>query len=77
MEYGMHEAKTHLSELVEHALHGDEVVITRRGKPAVRLEPVVPAGGALSLMGVWKGRVEIAEDFDQLPRDIASAFDAG
>ena len=31
----MHEAKTHLSELVEHALHGDEVVITRRGKPAV------------------------------------------
>ena len=77
MEYGMHEAKTHLSELVEHALHGDEVVITRRGKPAVRLQPVAPATGALALMGAWKGQVEIAGDFDELPSDIASAFDAG
>ena len=73
----MHDAKTHLSQLVEQALHGDEVVITRRGKPAVRLEPVVPATGALALMGAWKGRVEFAEDFDELPSDIASAFDAG
>lgn len=72
----MHDAKTHLSQLVEQALHGDEVVITRRGKPAVRLEPVVPPNGALALMGAWKGRVELAEDFDELPSDIASAFHA-
>jgi prevent-host-death family protein len=74
MEYGMHDAKTHLSELVERALRGEDVVITRRGKPAVRLEPVAPATGALALMGAWKGQVEIAEDFDQLPADVAAAF---
>jgi prevent-host-death family protein len=74
MEYGMHDAKTHLSELVEQALRGDEVVISRRGKPAVRLEPVAPVTGALALMGAWKGHVEIAEDFDELPEDIAAAF---
>jgi prevent-host-death family protein len=76
MEYGMHEAKTHLSQLVEQALHGDEVVITRRGRPAVRLEPVAPATGALALMGAWTGHVKIADDFDELPEDIAAAFDA-
>ena len=70
----MHEAKTHLSRLVEQALHGDEVVITRRGKPAVRLEPVEPTKGALALMGAWKGQVEIADDFDELPADVAAAF---
>jgi prevent-host-death family protein len=75
MEYGMHDAKTHLSELVERALRGGEVVITRRGKPAVRLEPVAPATGALALMGVWKGQLEIARDFDELPPEISAAFD--
>jgi prevent-host-death family protein len=70
----MHDAKTHLSELVERALRGGDVVITRRGKPAVRLEPLAPATGALALMDVWKGQVEIAEDFDELSDDLATAF---
>jgi prevent-host-death family protein len=70
----MHDAKTHLSELVERALQGGEVVITRRGKPAVRLEPVVPATGALALMGAWQGQVELADDFDELPPEVAAAF---
>jgi prevent-host-death family protein len=73
MEFGMHEAKTRLSELVEQALHGGEVVITRRGKPAVRLEPLGPTTGALALMGAWEGRVEIRDDFHELPADLASA----
>lgn len=71
----MHEAKTRLSQLVEQALHGDDVVITRRGKPAVRLQPVLPVTGAWALMGAWKGEVEIADDFDELPEDVAAAFD--
>ena len=36
---GMHEAKTQLSKLVERAESGEEIVITRRGEPAVRLVP--------------------------------------
>jgi prevent-host-death family protein len=76
VEFGMHEAKTHLSQLVEQALQGGEVVITRRGKPAVRLEPIEPTKGALALMGAWRGQVEIADDFDDLPADLAAAFGA-
>jgi prevent-host-death family protein len=68
---GMHEAKTHLSQLVERALAGEEIVLTRRGEPAVRLVPERPASGFAALKGVWKGQVEIAEDFDELPPDIA------
>ncbi len=71
---GMHEAKTNLSQLVEQALAGEEVVLTRRGVPAVRLVPERPAGGFAALAGVWKGRVRIAEDFDELPDDVAERF---
>ena len=67
----MHEAKTHLSQLVERALSGEEIVLTRRGEPAVRLVPERSRGGFASLAGVWQGRVSIAEDFDELPDDIA------
>ena len=68
---GMHEAKTHLSQLVERALAGEEIVLTRRGEPAVRLVPERSVDGFAALKGIWKGQVEIAEDFDQLPPDIA------
>jgi prevent-host-death family protein len=67
----MHEAKTHLSQLVERALAGEEIVLTRRGEPAVRLVPERPAGGFASLAGVWKEQARIADDFDELPEDIA------
>ena len=69
----MHEAKTHLSRLVERVEAGEEVVIARAGKPvaklvpfSVRHEPRTPGG--------WEGRVRIAADFDDLPADIAAAF---
>jgi prevent-host-death family protein len=66
----MHEAKTHLSQLVKRALDGEEIVLTRRGEPAVRLVPARGGGGLASLAGVWQGRVRIAEDFDELPEDF-------
>jgi prevent-host-death family protein len=71
---GMHEAKTNLSRLVERALDGEEIVLTRRGEPAVRLVPERGGGGFASLAGVWKGRVRISEDFDELPDDLAERF---
>jgi prevent-host-death family protein len=67
----MHAAKTHLSQLVERALAGEEIVLTRRGEPAVRLVPERDGGGFASLAGVWQGRVRIADDFDELPDDLA------
>lgn len=71
---GMHEAKTTLSRLVDAAQSGEEVVITRRGQPAVKLEPVSSAAARRSLLGMYRGKIRIADDFDELPDDIARAF---
>ncbi len=69
----MHEAKTHLSRLVERASQGEEIVIARAGRPVARLVPV-EASQAPRIPGAWKGRVWIADDFDELPADILAPF---
>lgn len=71
---GMHEAKTNLSRLVARAEAGEEIVIARNGKPAVRLTPVAERPSFRSIWGIWRGRVEMADDFDELPDEIAEAF---
>ena len=69
------EAEGDLSQLIQRAEAGEDVVIARDGKPLVRLVPV--AGGSFaSIRGVCRGRVHIADDFDELPDDIAEAFGA-
>ncbi len=73
-EVGMHEAKTKLSQLVERAQAGEEITITRNGTPVARLVPVAPTRTFASLRGIWRGQVHIADDFDELPDDIAEAF---
>lgn len=70
---GVHEAKTTLSRLLDAAESGDEVVITRRGTPVVKLQPV-RALPRKSLFGLYKGQIKMADDFDELPEDIARAF---
>lgn len=72
---GMHEAKTTLSRLVEAAQSGEDVLITRRGKPVVRLQPVRPLPRK-SVFGLYAGQIRMAKDFDELPDDIARAFGA-
>ena len=72
----MHEAKTQLSKLVERAEAGEDIVIARRGKPVARLVPLAGMGSFASVRGAWRGRVRIAEDFDDLPDDIAESFGA-
>jgi prevent-host-death family protein len=73
-EIGMHEAKTQLSKLVERVEGGEEIVITRRGQPAARLVPEHRGAGFASLAGAWRGQVNIAQDFDELPDDIAETL---
>ncbi len=71
----MHEAKTKLSQLVERAEAGEDIVIQRNGKPVARLAPIDEEPRSLaSERGVWRGKVHMAEDFDELPADIADAF---
>lgn len=71
---GMHEAKSNLSKLVARVEGGEEIVITRRGAPAARLVPERQGLGFASLAGSWRGRVRIADDFDELPDDLADSL---
>ena len=70
----MHEAKTHLSRLVERALAGEEVVIARDGVPAVRLVPV-PARGGPRNPGRLRGKIRLAEDFGAADAEIQRMFE--
>lgn len=63
------EAKTHLSELIEAALAGDEVVIARNGKPMVKL--VVVRAESKRQTGFLPGGVWLADDFDAPLEDFA------
>jgi prevent-host-death family protein len=75
---GMHEAKTRLSQLVERAEAGEDIVITRNGKPVARLAAIADEEQALgSVRGAWRGRMRVSEDFDELPEDIAQSLGAG
>lgn len=70
----MHEAKTHLSKLVEQALQGQPFVIAKADKPLVQvtmIETVSP-----QRTGFLKGQVEIPEDFDDMAaEDIKQLFE--
>lgn len=66
----IHEAKTHLSRLVERAAAGDEIVIAKAGRPMARLVPleVTPKPKKLGLL---RGKLWVAPDFDApLPPDF-------
>ncbi|TRO79708.1 type II toxin-antitoxin system Phd/YefM family antitoxin [Desulfuromonas acetexigens] len=72
----IHEAKTHFSRLVDAAMAGEEIVIAKAGKPAVRLVPLDAAPAPGIRFGVMKGEIEIAEDFDApLPDELQRAFE--
>ena len=73
-QFGMHEAKTNLSQLVERATAGEDIVIARNGKPVARVVPIAPANSMAAVRGIWRGQVHIADDFDELPDDMAEAF---
>jgi prevent-host-death family protein len=70
----IHEAKTHLSRLLERVAAGEEIVIAKAGKPIARLSPVTTSGKRV--LGLDKGRVFIADDFDApLPEEILREFE--
>jgi len=74
MLVNIHEAKTHLSRLVERASAGEEIIIGRAGKPVARLVPYMEQRERRR-PGAWRGKVRIAADFDQTPEEILDAFD--
>ena len=76
-QVNIHEAKTHLSQLLSRALSGEEIVIAKAGKPMVRL---VPVEEPLSdrVLGQDEGLFTVPEDFNEpLPEEILLAFEGG
>jgi len=64
MTVNVHEAKTHLSRLLERVQSGEEIVIAKAGKPVARLTPFA-AAPAPRKPGRDAGRVLMADDFDE------------
>jgi prevent-host-death family protein len=69
----VHEAKTHLSRLLEAVEAGEDVVIARAGKPIARLVPATMRTEP-RIPGAWRGQGFIADDFDETPDDLIAAF---
>ena len=69
------EAKTRLSQLVDQAASGEDVVLCRNGKPLVRITQLSVPKRRIKF-GVLKGKVRISADFDApLPEDVLSGFE--
>ncbi len=67
------QAKAQLSMLVERVQAGEEVIIGKAGKPVAILSPYVAATKKRT-PGALRGKIQIADDFDRLPPEIAEAF---
>ncbi|MGQ0844142.1 MAG: type II toxin-antitoxin system Phd/YefM family antitoxin [Sporichthyaceae bacterium] len=72
-QVNIYEAKTHLSDLVERAANGEDIVIAKAGTPRVRLVAVNKPRRA-RVPGGWEGRVQIEDDFDSVDESIAALF---
>lgn len=67
----IHDAKTHLSKLIEQALAGEEIVIAKAGKPLVRLQVLEEAKPARQLGTARHVLKAMADDFDAPLDDFA------
>jgi prevent-host-death family protein len=70
----IHDAKTHLSRLIERVEAGDEIVIARAGRPVARLVPLRRATRP-RVPGRWREQITIAPDFDAPNARIARDFE--
>jgi len=72
-QVSVHEAKTHLSRLLGHAIAGEEVIITRSGRPVARL---VAIKEERPVFGIDEGRFVVPDDFDEpLDEELLRAFE--
>ena len=72
----IHEAKTHLSRLVERVQAGEEIVIAKAGRPAARLVPIEGAGNPVKIGGL-KPPVPVPDDFNTMFEKEIEAMFAG
>lgn len=71
----IHEAKTHLSKLLENVMHGEEIIIAKAGKPIARLGPFMSTTPN-KRFGLLKNKIKISDDFDApMPNNILDDFE--
>jgi prevent-host-death family protein len=72
----IHEAKTHLSRLIEQAAKGESFIIAKAGKPLVKVMPLnAPEAGQMKRLGFMTGQIAVPDDFDQMgSTDIEQLF---
>ena len=76
MVMNIYDAKMKLSQLVERAAKGEEIVIAKAGKPLARLVPLAPARKRPRKPGGSEGKIWVAPDFDApLPKELLDAFE--
>ena len=71
----IHEAKTHLSRIVDEVAAGAEVIIAKAGKLMARLTPIAGVRRPKKL-GLLKGKIKVPDDFNApLPEDVIASFE--
>jgi len=68
----VHEAKAQLSRLLARAEDGEEIIISRNGRPVAQLGPL--RGRVPRIPGAWRGQVVIHDDFDAFTDEDAAAW---
>jgi prevent-host-death family protein len=72
----IHEAKTHLSRLIEEAVQGEPFIIAKSGKPVVKVAAIdAPQPAAIRRIGFLAGQIAVPSDFDEMgANEIAAIF---
>lgn len=75
-QVNIHEAKTHLSKLIDEAVNGEPFIIAKAGKPLVKVIALLPIEKQVSRLGFMVGQFSIPADFDTMGnKEIDTLFD--
>lgn len=74
--YNMHDAKTHLSRIIERVERGEEIIIDRAGEPVARVVPLVRRVNRTAV-GSLAGRLDLSDDWDSPDTNAEIAADFG
>jgi len=77
MQVNIHEAKTHLSRLLEKVQAGEEITISKAGKPVARLVPYKEPEPPKRKPGSLKGKIWMSPDFDEWTDELEEMFYGG
>jgi len=73
----IHEAKTHLSRLIERAVQGESFIIAKAGKPLVKVAAIEPSPRNASRLGFLEGQIQVPDDFDRMGTDAIERLFTG